>query len=243
MSDTFQSLFGGGQSAAATAPPDFSAGNVGNIPAVAAETNPGDWSAYIPPGSTVSTPAGGVAPGAVGSLPGPGGSAGGGFSIGKMIPAAVGGIGGIVNMFRKDPTDAALKKLEKSTGPMQAAGNQALGAYTSGNLTPTQQAKVDQFKQQNLAKWRQYLASAGIPESSAMADIEAKVNQDAQVYADSLLQQDFTNAYAATGLTTTNLTNVARQQALQDAEQRKQWEDFMKELGAIGGDVADMFAG
>lgn len=230
--DTLQGMFSGGQSAT----PALSTADVGNIPAVAASDAPGSWSAYLPPGGSVDTPAGGVAPASVGSMAPIGDT--GGFSIGKMIPAAVGGIGGLVNMFRKDPTDAALKKMEKATGPMQAAGNQALGAYTSGTLTPTQQAKVDEFKKQNLAKWRQYLASAGIPESSAMADIESKVNMDAQAYADTLLQQDFTNAYAATGLTTTNLTNVARQQALQDAEQRKAWEDFMRELGAIGGDVA-----
>ena len=202
-------------------------------------TNPDIWLG-LPPGGTVDTPQGGVAPGSTFPIPAGGG---GGFDISKLIPALIPAAGGLIGMFKGQggATDKAISAMNKSTGPIQAAGNQALAGYTSGKLTPTQQAKVDEFKKQNLAKWRQYLANAGIPEGSAMADIEAKVNQDAQAYADTLLQQDFNNAYQATGLASTNLGRVAQMQALQDAEQRKQWEAFMQALGGLGTAIPNLF--
>src|SRR5690349_2244854 len=169
---------------------------------------------------------------------------GGGFDWTKVIPAAIPAATGLIGMFtgQGNATDKAISAMNKSTGPIQKAGNQALGAYTSGTLTGPQQAKVDAFKQANLAKWRQYLANAGIPEGSAMADIEAKVNQDATAYAEQLLQQDFNNAYQATGLASNNLGRVAQMQALQDAEQRKQWQQFMQAMGQLGTQIPDWFS-
>ena len=168
---------------------------------------------------------------------------GGGVDWTKIIPAAIPAATGLIGMFtgQGNATDKAISAMNKSTRPLQKAGNQALGAYTSGTLTGPQQAKVDAFKQANLAKWRQYLANAGIPEGSAMADIEAKVNQDAAVYAEQQLQQDYKNALDATQLTSTNLGRVAQMQALQDAEQRKQWQQFMQAMGQLGTQIPDWF--
>lgn len=170
-------------------------------------------------------------------------AAGQGFDWMKVIPAAIPAAGGIIGMLHGQggATDKAIKQMGKATGPIQAAGNQAIGAYNSGTLTSPQQAKVDQFKRENLAKWRQYLQQAGIPEGSAMADIEAKVNTDATAYAEQLLQQDFNNAYQATGLSVNNLTNLARMQAIQDEQQRKSWQDFMAAMGNLGTQIPDWF--
>ena len=166
-------------------------------------------------------------------------SSGGGFDFMKLIPSLIPVASGLIGMFRGQggATDKALKAQGKSTQPMAAAGNEALQAYRTGTLTPSQQASLDQYRKQANAKWQQYFANAGIPVSSAQADIENKVNLDTEAYKNQLLQQDFQNAFAATGMSTTNLTNLARQQALQDEAQRKQWEDFMAQLGKIGGDV------
>jgi hypothetical protein len=166
-------------------------------------------------------------------------SGGGDTDWSKFIPAAITGGTGLMGLFRDQggATDKALKAQGKATQPMQAAGNQALNAYTSGKLTQPQQAAVDQFRKQAMAKWQQYFASAGIPVSSAQADIENKVNMDTQAYANQLLQQDFQNSVAATGMSVNNLTNLARMQALQDAEQRKAFQDFMAQLGKLGGDI------
>ena len=72
---------------------------------------------------------------------------------------------------------------------------------------------------------------------TAQADINKQVELAGADYDNKVYQQNFQNAFAATGMTTSNLTNIARQQALQDQEQRQQWAEFMKELGKIGGDV------
>jgi len=169
----------------------------------------------------------------------------GGFDISKILPAAIGGIGNIIGLARGQgsATDKALKAQGKATQGIAAAGNQALQGYTSGQTTPSQQAALDQWEQQQLAKWRQYLASAGIPEGSAMADITAKVAQDKLVKAQQFMQQDFENAYKAAGLNTTNLSNLAQKQAIQDAEQRKAWADFMQQLAKIGGDIGPIMVG
>lgn len=243
LGDVFSSLgglFGGGGSGPS---------NVGS----------GEWTSTGAPNWNFTPPIGGGGPvfdpgpegGGTGTIPGfprtdggiPTVYGGGGFDWTKVIPALVPAAGGIIGMLRGQggSTDAAINAMNKSTKGLQKAGNQALAAYTSGNLTGPQQAKVDAFKQANLAKWRQYLTNAGIPEGSAMADIEAKVNQDATAYAEQLLQQDFQNAYASTGLVSSNLGRVAQMQAMQDAAQRKQWEDFMKAIGGLSTQIPDWF--
>src|SRR5215831_8994774 len=89
---------------------------------------------------------------------GPGGA--GGFDWQKYLPALVSGGAGLIGYLRGQggETDKAIKELHGTTGPMQSAGNQALNAYTSGNLTPAQQAAVDQYRKQAMAKWQQYMA-------------------------------------------------------------------------------------
>lgn len=160
-------------------------------------------------------------------------------NFGNLLPSLLGGAGGLIGMFtgQGGATDKALKKQSQATGPLQAAGNEALEAYRTGKLTPPQQASVDQYRKAAMAKWRQYFANAGIPVSSSEADINNKVEMDTMAYANQLLQQDFNNAYQATGMSTNNLTNLARQQALEDAQQRNQWQEFMKQITKIGGDV------
>ncbi len=210
----------------------------GSNPLPAAPVDPGDAGPWaMTGGGTSPAPTPVESTGAVrgGFLPKDQGP----FNPFSLIGPAAAGIGSIIGLAKGKggSTDKAIKQLGQSTQPLQNVSNQQLQAYSSGQLTPTQQASVDRFKQEQRAKWQQYLASAGIPQSSAMADIEAKISTDAQVYADKLLQQDFNNAYAGIGLSSGNLANVARMQALQDEQQRQEWAAFMKSLGQLGTDV------
>lgn len=229
--DSIAGLFGGGgaDTAAASAPlPDFSGDQAGS------------WSIGLPPGGSVETQPGGVPPGSVFGIPaagGGGGGGGGGFL--SMIPAIGGLAMGLKNMFTTSPTEAALEKGQKlqmkGAAAAGKAGRQQLSQYEQGMLSPAQQASVDKFRQEQLAKWRQYLASAGIPESSAMVDIENKVNQDVDAYKNQLLQQNFQNSMSALGLSGNTLAQAAQANILQEREIAASQAAAMKAIGEIFG--------
>lgn len=164
-------------------------------------------------------------------------SGGGGFNIASILPligAAPMAINAIRGLFQgPSSAEQALPGMAGVSGPLRHAGAQQLKQYESGNLSPTQQAAVDRMKQEELAKWRQYLASAGIPESSAMADIENKVTQDAQVYANQLLQQNYTNALQSLGLAQNSLGQQATINFAQDAQNAQQLQQLWDEIGKI----------
>jgi len=222
--DSMSNVFGGGGSSPATG-----GGSFGEFPA---PTTTFDAASVLSNPGTTFAPTG---------ISAPTGGGGGQFNPWSVLPAAVSGVGSIVNLFRKNPTDAALKELRQSTKGLEGAGSEALAAYRSGTLAPAQQARVDQFKKEQTAKWQQYFASAGIPVSSAMTDVSSKIDQDAEAFAQQLLQQDFNNAYYSIGLSNVNLANIAKMQALQDAEQRKAWEEFMKSMGSLGSDIGTIY--
>lgn len=147
-------------------------------------------------------------------LTGPGIPSGGGGGIGGIndILGLVGKGTGLLSTIMALKGAFTQSPYEKLGENMISASNKALKAYTSGKLTTTQQAAVDQFKRQEMARWQQYLASAGIPASSAMVDIQNKIEMDAQVYANQLLEQDFKNALAA--MQAGGQVDAASQQAL-----------------------------
>lgn len=170
------------------------------------------------------------------------GNTDGGFNIGKVLGTAGqlgGGITGLVNSFRDSPTEKLMAKQQKlaqqNIQAASSAGNQQLSQYMQGQLSAPQQASVDKFKKEQLAKWRQYLASAGIPESSAMADIEAKVDQDATDYAQKLLQQNFQNSVSALGLSNNALAQQAVTNLAYEKEIAKSQADAMSAIGQLGG--------
>ena len=231
--DSIGSAFSSGGGGAAAATP-------ASIPADVLSQDTQPWSVFLPPGGSVDTPQGGTAPGSVGSIPG----AGGGASaspyawLGNAAKAG-GGIMGLVNMFRTSPTEKALEKGQKlamqNASAASGAGNQQLQQYTQGQLSPAQQAAVDQFKKESLAKYRQYFANAGIPESTAMMDAEAKVNQDASQYAQQLLQQNYANSMQALGLANNTLAQQAYANLAQEKEIADSQAAAMQAIGQLAG--------
>lgn len=226
MWDSFTNMFGGGGGPAPAA----------DLPAIGAPAADAIGIIGLPPGGSVdSGPGTGITN--VVDMPASG-AGGGGFN-----PAMLGKLGGagmgLMNMFRTSPTEAALEKAQKlqmsNASAASASGKQQLNQYTQGQLSPAQQASVDQFKKQQLAKWRQYLATAGIPESSAMADIEAKVNQDAAAYAQQLLQQNYNNSMTALGLSGNTLAQAAQANLAQEKEIAASQAAAMEAIGEIFG--------
>jgi hypothetical protein len=92
------------------------------------------------------------------------------------------------------------------TGPALAAGKAQLGAGQSGQLTPAQQAMIDQFRNQSMARIKQYLVNAGIPESSALPGYQQAIDQQALAMAENFQQQNFKQGLDALGLAGNALT-------------------------------------
>ena len=214
LMDFLSSLFSGGGSAT---PPVFGTNPAGPSPLPANAGTPDNPFVFLPSNQP----------------------AGGGFDIASVLPmvgAAPMAINAIRGLFQGPSSgEQALPGMAGVSGPLRKAGAQQLKQYESGNLSPTQQAAVDRMKQEELAKWRQYLASAGIPESSAMADIENKVTQDAQVYANQLLQQNYTNALQSLGLAQSSLGQQATINFAQDAQNAEYWKNFGEALMKVFG--------
>lgn len=168
---------------------------------------------------------------------------GGGVDWTKIIPAAIPAATGLIGMFtgQGNSTDKAISAMNKSTRPLQQAGNKALQAYSTGTLLPYQQKEKDQIMNAVRAQYNQMYANMGIPVSTSAADIENMVQQAGAQYDNKVYQENFTNAYQASGLASTNLGHVAQMQALQDAEQRKQMQAFMEALGQLGTQIPDWF--
>lgn len=220
-------LFGGG------------GGDITSTVSPGAET--GGITLGLPPGGSVETGAGGVAPGSVIGIPG-GDSSGGGFDIGSILKMAAGGMTGLnalKGLFSRSPTEGDVARMGKLSSRAGKTAGGLLNAYNAGKLTPTQQAAADQFEKQELAKWRQYLADAGIPESSAMVDIENKVHQDKLVFMNNQLQQNFKNAMEATGMAQGSLATQAQQNWMIDQASQKAMADAMAAIGGIFGSGRD----
>jgi hypothetical protein len=203
-----------------------------------------------PEGGGVSTPYGspgspasggsGIPTGSYGKSPVGGGSGIG--DIGKVLGSlgtAGGGIMGLVNSFRDSPTEKLMAKQQKlgmqNAQATSSAGQQQLQQYSQGQLSAPQQAAVDKFKKEQIAKWNQYFAAAGIPASSAQADMMAKVDQDAAAYAQSLLQQNFQNSVSALGLSGNTLAQQSAMNLAYEKEIAKSQADAMNAIGQLGG--------
>lgn len=230
--DSIGSAFSGGGSAAADTAGSTGPGAFGSFPA---PTTTFDAARVLGNPGTTFDPTGIMN---TGGGAGAGGSASPFAFLGDAAKAG-GGIMGLVNMFRTSPTEKALEKGQKlamqNASAASGAGNQQLQQYTQGQLSPAQQAAVDQFKKESLAKYRQYFANAGIPESTAMMDAEAKVNQDASQYAQQLLQQNYANSMQALGLANNTLAQQAYANLAQEKEIADSQAAAMQAIGQLAG--------
>lgn len=167
---------------------------------------------------------------------------GGGMPMADMIKLAMAGMGAgqsIYGMFNRSPTEKLIEQQQK-LGAQNAkmasqAGQQQLQQYQSGQLTPSQTAAADQREKQQLAQWRQYLARAGIPESSAMADITNKVHQDRLVFENQQLQQNYANSIQALGLGGNQLANQTLLNLKMNKDIADAQADVMKKIGEMAG--------
>ena len=83
-----------------------------------------------------------------------------------------------------------------------AVGSGLLDQYKSGTLNAADQAQIDQYKQQALASTDQYLASAGLSDSSAGVEMRNKIEQNATVLYGQFRDQTLQKGLQALGVGT-----------------------------------------
>lgn len=99
------------------------------------------------------------------------------------------------------------KQINKGMGNLQTESNTATNAgkalidrATAGKLTDPQQAQVDAMKKEQNARNAQYLASLGIPVSTANTEMQNQVDANAVKMANDLINQSFDQGIKAFGL-------------------------------------------
>lgn len=135
------------------------------------------------------------------------------YGFKKILPMLPGLATGVYGLFNKSPTEKyienAQKQMAQIAGKSGKAGKGMLGQYVAGKLSAPEEAEVQRFIQKQRAQYNQYFAKAGIPVSTAMADAEAKIQNDASIYRNNLLQQKFQNSMTSMGLSQNSLANQA----------------------------------
>lgn len=230
--DSLKGMFGGGAGAPAA-----------DLPPIGAPAADISGQIFLPPGGSVETSPGGVAPTEIGSIPAAdasaGGPAGGAGNLLKMIPAAGGLAMSLKNMFTTSPTEAALEKGQKlqmrNATAASRAGKTQLSQYQQGLLSPSQQASIDQFRNAELAKWRQYFASAGIPEGTGMLMAENDVAIKTDAYKNQLLQNNMENSVKLLGLGGNTLAQAANANIQQEQMIAQSQAAAMKAIAELFG--------
>ncbi len=95
-----------------------------------------------------------------------------------------------------------------SAASSNAAASKAAQAYAvptlkraeAGQLSPDEQAAVNQWRQGQSAAWEQYMANSGTSISSTNTDISGQINEQALAMAHGLLTQDIQTSLQALGV-------------------------------------------
>lgn len=106
------------------------------------------------------------------------------------------------NSSSNDPGTAQLNELTTYTAPLKNAADQQLNQYSSGQLNKGDQLSLNQAAQSAKAVNNQYYASAGLGNSSQLANAQGQVANNTAISHQQMLNQYLTNA---TGLYSTVL--------------------------------------
>lgn len=98
------------------------------------------------------------------------------------------------NSSSNDPGTSQLNELTSYTAPLKNAADQQLGQYSSGQLNTGDQLSLNQAAQSAKAVNNQYYASAGLGNSSQLANAQGQVSQNTAINHQQMLNQYLSNA-------------------------------------------------
>lgn len=149
-----------------------------------------------------------------------GGSSTGGDILSMILPLVLtGATQGISSLLGKDINkniDQANKAQSQIVSGTVPGGAAQVKAAQAGQLTPAQQAEVDQMKKQQTAQMEQAYSNMGIPMSTMRAQSQNEIEQKALAFANDLINQSFSQ-----GIQAMQLGNSAAQAQLNSAMAQK----------------------
>lgn len=116
-----------------------------------------------------------------------------------------------------------------------ATAQQLMQQYRSGQLSPGQQASVDQLTQSTKNQINQYFASIGQSDSTAHAQALAQVDQQALGMKQQMLDGALQNGLSAIGVAQGPLSTVAQYQLGQDQQLSQAFSNFAGSVGNLFG--------
>ena len=125
---------------------------------------------------------------------------------------------------------------------LQAMGTEAQGVarqliqqYQSGNLSPGQQASLDQLAQNTKNQLKQYFANIGQSDSTAAVQALAQVDQTVLGMKQQMLDSALDQGLRAIGVAQGPLTTIAQYQLGQDQQLRQAFGNFATGVGTLFG--------
>ncbi len=157
---------------------------------------------------------------------------------GDLLTSLILGVGGpLISKLMGGGNDSmmngALSNLQKSSNVGTNTGLKLIRRAGAGKLTDPQQAQVDSMKAEQNARWGQYLASLGIPVSTAMVQGQNEVDLKAQKLASDLINQSFDQGIKALGLGGTASTQLIANAMAQKQDLAKTIQDVAKQIGMV----------
>ncbi|MGH9697954.1 MAG: hypothetical protein ACRD52_00675 [Candidatus Acidiferrales bacterium] len=104
------------------------------------------------------------------------------------------------------------KATEAALQPSIDVANQALQTYAAGTISEPQQASISQWQEQATAQVKNAYANMGLSGSTQEASALAQITQQAEAQKNTYVQQNFSDAISALGLSTTAFGGITRSQ-------------------------------
>lgn len=130
------------------------------------------------------------------------------------------------------PNEAALNAMGADAANVS---RQLIAQYQSGNLTPGQQASLNQLTQNTKNQLRQYFASIGQADSTAAAQAMAQVDATALEMKQQMLDTALQQGLSAIGVASGPLNSIAQYQLGQDAQLKQAFGNFAGGMGLLFG--------
>lgn len=124
------------------------------------------------------------------------------------------------------------------TAPLIATEKQSLAEGNSGQLTPSQQATIAQYRQNAQNQLIQQLANSGVTDyknDSRYIQGMQQIEQQAIAQQQQYIQQAIQNGFSAAGAAAGNLSQVANEQLQQDKDFNESLTGALSSLGQLAG--------
>jgi hypothetical protein len=134
-------------------------------------------------------------------------------------------------------SSSALASGGSVTAPLQALETQGANEAATGTLTPTQQANVEQYVQQQQNQLIQQLASQGITNPTKSSQYQAglaQIQQNALAMQQQYITAAIQEATSAGGAASKNIASVANEQVQLDTDFQN---SLAQAFGALGGSI------